>query len=421
MIEGTDSARIAECLGLDPAKFSGGGSGGGPADSAADDVFGAALEDDEARFSDAAPLQLGCAACGEVSRARPLHAALAAPADGKHPCLACPHCGTDYDGVAMHNGLTLAMRAAERAYYTVRGGARALADLAPSAPARLRTQPVQPPCTAFIFKSAALLPLLPLQPRLPSSPPPPLHPPRRPPLQSELVCEEASCGEVSRTLSAFVSTDENGQPLFPVRAPHAAQTLFVCCFVSWCCVVAAAAALFLLLFASRPIRCAPRLPLEQRLEKALGPCPAAHCSQAEGRGPATLQPWRARGVLTLPSPLSPAQACVAPRCRARMRAQHSARQLHTQLLYSERLFDVAYAQKRAERAHRRRPAEHGPWVQLCPSDRAVCDALVAHVRSRLSDCAFNAVNLRELCSLVRGCAPMASGAGPTLAIAAPVA
>lgn len=172
VIEGTDSARIAECLGLDPAKFSGGGSGGGPADSAADDVFGAALEDDEARFSDAAPLQLGCAACGEVSRARPLHAALAAPADGKHPCLACPHCGTDYDGVAMHNGLTLAMRAAERAYYTVRGGARALADLAPSAPARLRTQPLQTMRRIY----SKVLPSFPSFPSNPACPRPHRHP-----------------------------------------------------------------------------------------------------------------------------------------------------------------------------------------------------------------------------------------------------
>lgn len=105
-----------------------------------------------------------------------------------------------------------------------------------------------------------------------------------------------------------------------------------------------------------------------------------------------------------------------------MRAQHSARELHTQLLFLERLYDVNYAQRRAERAHRRRPTEHGAWVQLCAEDKAVCDALLSHVRSRLSDCAFNAVNLRELCSLVRGCAPMMAGAAPTLAIAAaPVA
>lgn len=103
-----------------------------------------------------------------------------------------------------------------------------------------------------------------------------------------------------------------------------------------------------------------------------------------------------------------------------MRAQHSARELHTQLLYLERLFDVSYAQRRVERAHRRRPAEQPAWVPLNADDRAACEVLVAHVRSRLSDCAFNAVNMRELCSLVRGCAP-AHSSHATLALAAPVA
>lgn len=89
-------------------------------------VFGAALEDDEARFRDVVPLELQCTACGETAKARPLYSALATLATGKHPCLACAMCGEEYDGVAIHNRLTLAMRAAERAYYTVRLRARAL-------------------------------------------------------------------------------------------------------------------------------------------------------------------------------------------------------------------------------------------------------------------------------------------------------
>jgi hypothetical protein len=42
-IEGTDGARIAECLGLDPAKFASGGHGGVNV-SAADEIFGTAVE-----------------------------------------------------------------------------------------------------------------------------------------------------------------------------------------------------------------------------------------------------------------------------------------------------------------------------------------------------------------------------------------
>ncbi len=49
-IEGTDGARIADCLGLDPARFRGtGGSGGGSGGGVAEDVLGcsnSALDDD---------------------------------------------------------------------------------------------------------------------------------------------------------------------------------------------------------------------------------------------------------------------------------------------------------------------------------------------------------------------------------------
>jgi hypothetical protein len=92
-----------------------------------------------------------------------------------------------------------------------------------------------------------------------------------------------------------------------------------------------------------------------------------------------------------------------------MRPEHSARELHTQLLSFERLFDAKYAQRRADRAHRRKPTEHGAWVSLCEEDRGLCDALLSHVRSRLAANAFNFVNVKKLCSLVRG---TASGGTP---------
>ena len=53
-IEGTDAARIADCLGLDPSRFSARGSGGGGAGSedARDEalISGASFFDDPARF-----------------------------------------------------------------------------------------------------------------------------------------------------------------------------------------------------------------------------------------------------------------------------------------------------------------------------------------------------------------------------------
>jgi DNA polymerase alpha subunit A len=118
VIEGTDSARIAACLGLDPSKFSSGSAQQTGAESAADEIFGNAVEDDETRFRDTQPLLLRCAACGDSTAARPLTATLALPG-GKHPALTCGLCGEDYDGVSMHNQLTAAMREAERTYYKV--------------------------------------------------------------------------------------------------------------------------------------------------------------------------------------------------------------------------------------------------------------------------------------------------------------
>lgn len=52
-IEGTDAARLADCLGLDPSRFAGANAGGGGGgDDAREDalVSGAAFFDDPARF-----------------------------------------------------------------------------------------------------------------------------------------------------------------------------------------------------------------------------------------------------------------------------------------------------------------------------------------------------------------------------------
>jgi hypothetical protein len=267
-------------------------------------------QDDEARFRDVRPLQLTCSACGDSANARPLSAGLAGP-DGRHPALACALCGDDYAGLSIYNALTLAMREAERRYYT-----------------------------------------------------------------SPLLCEEGSCREVSRCLSVFVSTDENGQPLFPVRA--AAEI------------------------------CGGGGTQPQGTQARAGARGMTACPAERSRLPRCLCATSRR--TRPPARPSSAQACVAPRCRSRMGPEHSARELHTQLLYLERLYDAAYAQRRAERAHRRKPTEHGPWVRLSDRDARLCDALRAHVRTRLSACAFDAVNLAQLCSLVRGVAPAPAGA-----------
>lgn len=57
-IEGTDAARLADCLGLDPSRFAGASAGGGGGDDAREDalVSGAAFFDDPARFKVGASL-----------------------------------------------------------------------------------------------------------------------------------------------------------------------------------------------------------------------------------------------------------------------------------------------------------------------------------------------------------------------------
>ncbi|KAJ1633420.1 hypothetical protein T492DRAFT_1142813 [Pavlovales sp. CCMP2436] len=289
VIEGTDSARIAECLGLDPSKFSGGQSGAVAAEGV-DEIFGNAVEDDEARFRDVSPLTLACAACGESAHARPLTSAVPA-VDGKHPALACAACGEPYDGVLLHNQLTVAMRRAEKTYYTVRpllfgAGVRG----------------------GFVRRSEPL------------------------------------------PLRLYLDGRERPTSLPSARPPAS-------------------------------------------------PALAQHCPRPRPRPPDNTH------SLASPPPPAAAQACVAPRCRAHMVARHTARELHTQLLYLERLFDCAYAQRRAERAHRRQPESQPTWTPMCKADKEFCEELVAHVRSRLADCAYHSVNVGKLCALVRGSVP----------------
>ena len=63
-IEGTDPARLADCLGLDPSRFRG-AAGGGTASDAREDalVSGSAYFDDEDRFKVAASCRPRCDSC----------------------------------------------------------------------------------------------------------------------------------------------------------------------------------------------------------------------------------------------------------------------------------------------------------------------------------------------------------------------
>lgn len=79
----------------------------------------------------------------------------------------------------------------------------------------------------------------------------------------------------------------------------------------------------------------------------------------------------------------------------------SARALHTQLLYLERLFDTELARRRVERARRRKPSEAPAWVTPAKDELAVCHALTAHVRARLRACAFNSVDVGKLCAFAK--------------------
>ena len=69
-IEGTSRAALAECMGLDPSKFSGQSGGGGYDEDAAAEQWAftpSTRLSDEVRFRDCAPLPVRCLACGKYS------------------------------------------------------------------------------------------------------------------------------------------------------------------------------------------------------------------------------------------------------------------------------------------------------------------------------------------------------------------
>ena len=160
-IEGIESAQVAECLGLDPAKFHRAEMASSAADGAGSYQNSAASARDLQRFAGTAPLLVKCASCGETKSLRGvLGHGLEAAASGAPrtqyewlggEALKCAGCGARHAETRLSNSLALAMRQQQKAYYT--GG---------------------------------------------------------------LQCDENSCRDVRRSLSTHVSLDEAGMPLFPV-------------------------------------------------------------------------------------------------------------------------------------------------------------------------------------------------------------
>lgn len=154
-IDGLDSAQVAECLGLDPAKFATYSSTEGS--GSRDDFSMPGGSNELARFSDAKQLTVRCASCKIAHPFRGLlgHGGQSEKiaAGGEwlgERALCCVGCGAKYSPVALQNALTVATRREIVDYYTA-------------------------------------------------------------PLQ----CDEPSCRETSRGLSTHISRDEAGMPLFP--------------------------------------------------------------------------------------------------------------------------------------------------------------------------------------------------------------
>jgi len=97
-IEGTDSGRIAECLGLDPSKFR-----HQIAKEDEEEAMPNVAVDDKERFRDCGPLEGTCPSCLEVGK----------PGEAEWPKrLNCAKCSALYPMVTLKNGLTTAIRAA---------------------------------------------------------------------------------------------------------------------------------------------------------------------------------------------------------------------------------------------------------------------------------------------------------------------
>jgi len=161
-IEGIESAQVAECLGLDPAKFHRSEMASSAAEGAGSYQNSAASARDLSRFAGAEPLTVTCADCGESKPLRGVlgHGSEAGAASGASKyewlggeSLKCgvASCGAKHSETRLSNSLTLAIRKQQKAYYT--GG---------------------------------------------------------------LQCDENSCRDVRRSMSTHVSLDEAGMPLFPV-------------------------------------------------------------------------------------------------------------------------------------------------------------------------------------------------------------
>ncbi|RKP01383.1 hypothetical protein CXG81DRAFT_12079 [Caulochytrium protostelioides] len=116
VIEGTDSALLAECMGLDPQKYQkhggAGGTGGGDAlgwGGESGFVLRSQLSDEE-RFRDAEPWQVVCFGCQTATPFRGL-ASYDAEAQKIVDGLLCGHCGAPHVVASLSVQLTMAIRA----------------------------------------------------------------------------------------------------------------------------------------------------------------------------------------------------------------------------------------------------------------------------------------------------------------------
>tara|TARA_B110001452_G_scaffold84451_1_gene69051 strand:+ start:98 stop:2755 length:2658 start_codon:yes stop_codon:yes gene_type:complete len=155
-IDGIESSQIAECLGLDPSKFTQAEVNLGAGNDR--DSYSANTARELQRFAGTTPLQVKCASCGTKGALPGLlgHGLEGQSASNKYEwagggAVKCESCGKPHDETRLSNALALAMRREVKSYYT--GG---------------------------------------------------------------LQCDENSCRDLRHSLSTHVSLDEAGMPLFPV-------------------------------------------------------------------------------------------------------------------------------------------------------------------------------------------------------------
>lgn len=155
-IDGMESSHVAECLGLDPAKF----HTYNPTSVSEQSRDEMQLTTSELRrFSDAEPLSVKCAGCKQSHPFRGVigqgTGSISATEWLGARALCCPQCGDKYKAPRLANTLTLALRKHVAGYYTA-------------------------------------------------------------PLQ----CEEPSCRDISRTISTHIGRDDAGLPHFPACTVH---------------------------------------------------------------------------------------------------------------------------------------------------------------------------------------------------------